>query len=269
MSGTADAAACWQALHALRANARGRRIADLVDGDRERFAGFSLALGDLLLDYSRTALTPEIRAALLRLAAARGVTGRRDAMAVGERVNRSEDRAALHMALRAAPGDVFATGGSDVVAEVLQTRARVAAFADEVRFGAFTDVVNIGIGGSDLGPAMATLALAPYHDGPRTHFVSNVDGAHLHDALSGLDPATTLIVVASKTFATVETMTNAASARRWIVDALGEAAVPGISPRCRRPRSASPPSGSGPSAASASATGSAAATRCGRRSACR
>ena len=226
MSAKPDEAACWQALHELRGGARGRRIAYLVDGDPGRFAGFSLALGDLLLDYSRTALTAEIRTALLDLAAARGVTGRRDAMAAGERVNRSEDRAALHMALRAAPGDVFATGGSDVVAEVLQTRARVAAFAEEVRFGAFTDVVNIGIGGSDLGPAMATLALAPYHDGPRTHFVSNVDGAHLHDALSGLDPATTLIVVASKTFATVETMTNAASARRWIVDALGEAAVP-------------------------------------------
>jgi glucose-6-phosphate isomerase len=225
MNAAPDETACWQALRALRASGRSRRIATLVDGEPRRFAAFSVALDDLLLDYSRTALTSEIRAALLRLAAARGVAQRRDAMAAGARVNRSEDRAALHMALRAAPGDVFATGGADVLPEVLETRARVAAFADEIRFGAFTDVVNIGIGGSDLGPAMATLALAPYHDGPRVHFVSNVDGAHLHDVLSRLDPAATLVVVASKTFTTVETMTNAASARRWIVDALGEDAV--------------------------------------------
>jgi len=110
---------------------------------------------------------------------------------------------------------------------------RMGAFAEAIRDGtargatgrAFTDVVNIGIGGSDLGPVMATLALAPYHDGPRVHFVSNVDGAHIHDTLKGLDPATTLVIVASKTFTTVETMTNAAAARRWVAGALGEAAV--------------------------------------------
>ena len=109
----------------------------------------------------------------------------------------------------------------------------MAAFAEDVRIGGiagatgrpFTDIVNIGIGGSDLGPAMATLALAPYHDGPRAHFVSNVDGAHIADTLAGLDPETTLVIVASKTFTTVETMTNAGTARRWIADKLGEAAV--------------------------------------------
>src|SRR5690606_12611568 len=108
---------------------------------------------------------------------------------------------------------------------------RMLDFAEGVRSGAtagsggpFTDVVNIGIGGSDLGPAMVTRALRPYHDGPRVHFVSNVDGAHIHDTLAGLDPRTTLFLVASKTFTTVETMTNAATARRWIVSALGEGA---------------------------------------------
>ncbi len=219
-----DGAAAWAALHRLRATA-GARIADLVDGDPGRFGAFSLQLDDLLFDYSRTALTREAREALLRLAAACGVGAQRDAMAAGMRINRSENRAVLHMALRAAPGDRFGTDGADVVAEVLATRARVAAFAEEVRYGRFTDVVNIGIGGSDLGPAMATQALAPYHDGPRVHFVSNVDGAHLYDTLARLNPATTLAIVASKTFTTVETMTNAASARRWIVAALGEEAV--------------------------------------------
>ena len=115
-----------------------------------------------------------------------------------------------------------------------RSNAHLAAFADGVRTGAiaaadgrpFTDVVNIGIGGSDLGPAMATAALRPYATGPRVHFVSNVDGAHLADTLAGLDPARTLFLVASKTFTTIETMTNARSARAWIVEALGEAAVP-------------------------------------------
>ena len=224
MTAADETATAWAALRAIRARETGR-IADLVDGDPHRFAGFGVAQDDLRLDYSRTALTHAARAALLHLAALRGVGARRDAMAAGARINLSEDRAVLHMALRAAPGDVFATGGADVVAEVLETRSRVAAFAEEVRYGRFTDVVNIGIGGSDLGPAMATQALAPYHDGPRVHFVSNVDGAHLHDTLARLNPSTTLVVVASKTFTTVETMTNAASARRWIVAALGEDAV--------------------------------------------
>ena len=124
--------------------------------------------------------------------------------------------------------------GVDVMKEVNEVLERMSRFSDGVRSasiqpargGRFTDVVNIGIGGSDLGPAMATLALAPYHDGPRTHFVSNIDGAHWRDTTKFIDPATTLVIVASKTFTTVETMTNARTARRWIVDALGETAVP-------------------------------------------
>jgi glucose-6-phosphate isomerase len=150
-------------------------------------------------------------------------------MAAGERINTTEDRAVLHMALRdgAAPG--VTVDGVDVAADVRAARERVLAFAEDVRSGAcaavsgapFTDVVNIGIGGSDLGPAMAVQALAPDHDGPRVHFVSNVDGAHLTDTLKPLDPTRTLVIVASKTFTTLETMTNADSARAWLAAALG------------------------------------------------
>ena len=127
----------------------------------------------------------------------------------------------------------FTVDGDNVVPEVHQVLDAMAAFADAVRSGKaggatgkpITDVVNIGIGGSDLGPAMASLALAPYHDGPRTHFVSNVDGAHIADTLKDLDPATTLFIIASKTFTTVETMTNAETARKWVAKALGQDAV--------------------------------------------
>lgn len=123
--------------------------------------------------------------------------------------------------------------GHNVLPDVKHVLDRMAAFADGIRSGALkgatgrkiTDIVNIGIGGSDLGPVMATLALAPYHDEPRAHFVSNIDGAHIADTLSPLDPASTLIIVASKTFTTIETMTNAQTARKWVADTLGEAAV--------------------------------------------
>jgi glucose-6-phosphate isomerase len=139
----------------------------------------------------------------------------------------------LHVALRNRSNRPIRVGGKDVMPEVNEVLSRMTRFADGLRSGAiapsrggrFTDVVNIGIGGSDLGPAMATLALSPYHDGPRAHFVSNVDGADWRDTTRTLDPATTLIIVSSKTFTTVETMTNAATARRWLVEALGEKAV--------------------------------------------
>ncbi|MEQ9181148.1 MAG: glucose-6-phosphate isomerase, partial [Nitratireductor sp.] len=151
----------------------------------------------------------------------------------GEKINATEDRAVLHVALRAPRTASFRAEGEDVMAGVHDVLDRMAAFCDAVRQGLlvgatgrpFTDIVNIGIGGSDLGPAMATQALAPFHDGPRCHFVSNVDGAHIADTLDGLEPATTLVIVASKTFTTVETMTNAATARAWIERALGREAV--------------------------------------------
>ena len=212
--------------------ARTGRIADLF-ADKERFERFSTAYGDLLLDFSKTAITSETLKLLLDLARAGGVEQLRDAMFAGDHINLTEDRAVLHTALRDRSGDLIAVDGIDVKPGVDETLARLSAFAAAVRDGriagaggkAFTDVVNMGIGGSDLGPAMVTGALAPYHDGPRCHFVSNVDGASIADTLKGLDPATTLFIVASKTFTTVETMCNAATARAFIAEGLGEAAV--------------------------------------------
>ncbi|MFM8992425.1 MAG: glucose-6-phosphate isomerase, partial [Alphaproteobacteria bacterium] len=223
---TGSVADAWAALAAHRLAHRDERPDRLLADDPGRFARFSLALDDLLLDCSKTAIDDEARALLLRLAEATGVERRRDAMFAGARVNATEGRAALHVALRQRGDAPVLVDGQDVMPGIRATLARLRAFAEEVRGGSFTDVVNIGIGGSDLGPAMATLALAPFHDGPRLHFVSNVDGAHLADTLARLDPARTLFVGASQTGPTVETMANAASARRWIADALGEAAVP-------------------------------------------
>ncbi len=222
----------WQALETAHAASTETRLTDLF-ADKDRFARFSARFGDLLLDFSKTALTPQTLQLLLDLARAAGVEARRDAMFSGARINSTENRAVLHVALRDTSPAPLAIDGADIKVDVRETLDRLGAFAQAVRSGAiaghrghaFTDVVNIGIGGSDLGPAMATLALAPYHDGPRTHFVSNVDGAHLTDVLKPLNPASTLFIIASKTFTTVETMTNARSARAWIAQALGEDAV--------------------------------------------
>ncbi len=223
----------WAKLAEHRRATEARPLRTLFTEDEGRFAGFSARLDDLLLDYSKTAVTAQTRTLLLELAEATGVTRQRDAMFAGEAINSTEKRAVLHTALRAPKSHRIQVDGRDVVPAVHETLDRLAVFADGVREGRiaaadgarFTDVVNIGIGGSDLGPVMVTLALAPYHDGPRLHYVSNVDGAHIADTLAKLDPARTLFIVASKTFTTVETMTNAATARRWIAAALGEAAV--------------------------------------------
>ncbi len=202
--------------------------------DPSRFEGLSFVLDDLLLDLSKIAWDRADLDAVIDFARLQGLEEKRDAMFAGAKINSTEGRAVLHVALRAEPGDGFAVDGRPVGDAVEDVLAAMSAFADGIRSGTLTgatgqpitDVVNIGIGGSDLGPAMAAIALAPYHDGPRTHFVSNVDGAHIADTLKGLDPATTLFVVASKTFTTIETMTNAQTARRWIAAALGEEAVP-------------------------------------------
>ncbi|MHA1549277.1 MAG: glucose-6-phosphate isomerase, partial [Alphaproteobacteria bacterium] len=186
----------------------------------------------LFIDYSKNLIDDGVHKQLLDLAAAAGVGARRDAMFAGEAINETEGRSVLHVALRAGASDIYHADGGNVVPQVHGVLVRMGAFAEAVRSGAiagrggaFTDVINIGIGGSDLGPAMVVRALRPFHDGPRVHFVSNVDSAHIRDTLAGLDPARTLILVASKTFTTIETMTNAASARRWLVEALGEQAV--------------------------------------------
>lgn len=200
-----------------------RPILSLFDADPNRATRFSAQCDGMLFDYSKTMIDADIRAALLDLAHAADVATRRDAMFAGAKINETEGRAVLHTALRAPDDAVIQVDGQDVMPAIRQTRTRMEAFADDLRAGRImgqggliTDVVNIGIGGSDLGPAMATLALAPYHDGPRCHFVSNVDGAHIADTLKTLDPARTLVIVASKTFTTIETMTNAATARDWM-----------------------------------------------------
>jgi len=225
------------AFQALRAHAdtmRAARIVDLFAADADRFARFSARHDDLLLDYSKNRVNDETMQLLLKLARASKLVERRAAMFAGEKINATEGRAVLHVALRNPDRRrPFAVDGRDVTADVEAVLVAMTAFANAVRGGTirgatgkpFTDVVNLGIGGSDLGPAMVTLALAPWHDGPRVHYVSNVDGAHLHDTLKGLDPATTLFLIASKTFTTLETMTNAASARDWLVAALGEKAI--------------------------------------------
>lgn len=193
--------------------------------DPGRFEAFSLSLDDLLLDYSKCAVDSETIDLLVALAEAANLAAKRDAMLSGQPINITEGRAVLHTALRLPREVALVVDGEDIVPGVHRVLDTMAAFADDLRGGTITDVVNIGIGGSDLGPAMATLALASYHDGPRLHFVSNVDGAHIADTLKGLDPRTTFFIVASKTFTTIETMTNAETAKRWIADALGEAAV--------------------------------------------
>jgi glucose-6-phosphate isomerase len=203
------------------------RLVDLFGSDPGRAERYVIEVGDLRIDYSKNAVDDDVLAALVAVARAAGVERRRAAMLAGEPINVTEHRAALHIALRAPAGSVIEVDGVNVVDDVHAVLDRMAAFADRVRADErITDIVNIGIGGSDLGPAMAARALAAFgHTRLTCHFVSNVDGADIAGTLAGLDPASTLFVVSSKTFTTVETLTNARTARRWLVDALGEAAV--------------------------------------------
>ncbi len=193
--------------------------------DPDRFAEFSARNDDLLLDYSKCAVNARTMKLLAKLAKATDVEAKRDQMFSGRVINTTEQRAVLHTALRNRTNTPVMVAGGDVMPDVNGVLAAMAAFAAKIRTSKITDVVNIGIGGSDLGPAMTTLALAPYHDGPRLHYVSNVDGAHIADTLKTLKPETTLFLIASKTFTTIETMTNARTARRWIAEKLGEKKV--------------------------------------------
>ena len=211
----------WTALANSHSATKDRAILDLFNSPT-RAADFSARLGDMLFDFSKTNIDAAARDQLLALATASGVAAKRDAMFAGAVINETEGRAVLHTALRNL-NDPVILNGLDVMPAVRATHARMEAFCDDVRAGRIegqggriTDVVNIGIGGSDLGPAMAVLALAPAHDGPRCHFISNVDGANAHDVLRNLDPTTTLVIVASKTFTTIETITNAETVRRWM-----------------------------------------------------
>ncbi|MEO9167222.1 MAG: glucose-6-phosphate isomerase, partial [Aestuariivirga sp.] len=193
--------------------------------DAKRFENFSASADDVLLDYSKCGVSTKTMQLLFAIAKAAKVESARDQMMRGDIINTTEHRAVLHTALRRPKSEMVFVNGHNVVHDVHDVLENMSRFATDIRKSNITDIVNIGIGGSDLGPAMATLALAPYHDGPKAHFVSNVDGADMADKLKGLNPATTLFIVASKTFTTIETLTNARTARAWIVAALGEAAV--------------------------------------------
>ncbi|MEU3979026.1 glucose-6-phosphate isomerase [Streptomyces sp. NPDC026672] len=218
----------WTALADHRAH-RQPDLRELFAQDPGRAERYVVRVGDLLIDYSKNLITDETLALLQELAAATGVLGLRDAMFRGERINVTEDRAVLHTALRAPRGAVVEVDGENVVPGVHAVLDRMADFAERVRSGAWTghtgkrikNVVNIGIGGSDLGPAMAYEVLRSFTDrGLTVRFVSNVDGADLHEATRDLDPAETLFVIASKTFTTIETITNATSAREWLLAGL-------------------------------------------------
>ncbi|MCX8252880.1 glucosephosphate isomerase [Beijerinckiaceae bacterium RH AL1] len=209
-------------------------VIELFAADPERFAKFHVAIDDLLFDYSKQRVTGETMKLLFDLAAAAGLEQRRAALFAGETVNPTEHRAALHMALRNVSGKPMKAQGQDVMPDVIAVRDRMGEFAEAIRSGTikgasgkpFTDIVNIGIGGSDLGPAMAARALSPYvQKGLSLHFVSNVDGADLGDVLKVVPLETTLFIVCSKTFTTLETMTNAQSARKAVAAKLGETAV--------------------------------------------
>jgi glucose-6-phosphate isomerase len=208
----------WQDLRNAAEAGHDRSILSLFEADSDRAKTFSVSALDLLFDYSKTQIDTATRDILIALAEAADVPARRDAMFTGEKINETENRAVLHTALRNLDGDAVLVDGQDVMPGVYRTLARMEGVANEVRGSAITDVVNIGIGGSDLGPAMAYLALSPYRDGPRCHFVSNVDAADIADTLRGCEPETTLFIVASKTFTTIETMTNARTARAWLQD---------------------------------------------------
>ena len=217
----------WQALKDERKAWKALHLRALFAKDKKRAERFSLLLDDLLLDYSKNLIRPQTLKLLLKLANEVGVETLRDAMFAGEKINLTEGRAVLHTALRNRSDRPVRVDGHDVMPDVREMLGRMRTFADKVRTGKWkgysgkpiTDVVNIGIGGSDLGPAMVCLALKPYGGNVRAHFVSNVDPSHLVDTVEDLDPATTLFIVASKTFTTQETLLNAGAARAWLMDA--------------------------------------------------
>ena len=214
----------WNKLEKCFRQKYNRRIDSLFEVDPERAEKFSLAADGLLLDFSKTLIDSEALELLLDLYAEMRVANRRRDMFEGKRINATENRAVLHTALRDADGRPVLVDGIDVKPGIRNSLSRMREFAEGVRDGSirparaerFTDVLNIGIGGSDLGPAMASTALAPYCDSLRPHFVSNVDGAHVRDVTALIDPKTTLVIIVSKTFTTIETMTNAKTVRNWL-----------------------------------------------------
>ena len=232
---TADISATpqWNALRRHYDEIAGKHLREFFAEDPDRGRELTMTVGDLYIDYSKHRVTRETLSLLVDLARAADLEGRRDAMLSGVHINTSEDRAVLHTALRLPRDAALTVDGQDVVADVHEVLDAMGAFTDRLRNGEWTGatgeriktVVNIGIGGSDLGPVMVYQALRHYADaGISARFVSNVDPADLVAKLDGLDPATTLFIVASKTFSTLETLTNATAARRWLVEGLGDSA---------------------------------------------
>jgi glucose-6-phosphate isomerase len=217
----------WKALKSHYQEVAHVHMRDLFDRDSERFERFSLHFGDILFDYSKNRISERTIDLLLELARQAGLAEMIEAMFSGEKINNTEGRAVLHVALRNRSNRPILVDGEDVMPEVNRVLEKMRLFSDSVRSGewrgytgkAITDVVNIGIGGSDLGPQMVTAALAHYaHPKLRSHFVSNIDGTHLAETLKRVSPQTTLFIIASKTFTTQETMTNANSAKEWFLD---------------------------------------------------
>ncbi|MGH1477881.1 MAG: glucose-6-phosphate isomerase [Geminicoccales bacterium] len=220
----------WQALADHAKDMQAIHLRDLFAEDPGRFERYAFEDDGLLLDLSKNRINDVTFRLLLDLARKADLEGWRDRMFAGERINTTEDRAVLHIALRNRSDRPIIVDDQDIMPDIRAVLDRMQAFSESVRSGAWrgfngdaiTDIVNVGIGGSDLGPLMVCEALKPYsRPDLRSHFVSNVDGAHLSHTLSGLDPARTLFIIASKTFTTQETMTNAASARAWLLDHLG------------------------------------------------
>lgn len=221
----------WKALEEHRKTLQNAQIKDLFASDPERFNKFHATFNDILLDYSKNIITDETFSLLLKLAEQADVRGWTNKMFNGEKINTTEDRAVLHIALRNRSNRKIIVDGQDVMTSVNATLAQIRTFTEKVRSGEWkgytgkqiTDFVNIGIGGSDLGPVMVTTALTPYaRDDLHVHFVSNVDGTHIAEITKRLNPETTLFIIASKTFTTQETITNANSAKAWFVKNIPE-----------------------------------------------
>jgi len=218
----------WELLESNRQRTSERRIEDLFEEDQHRFQDFSIITEDLILDYSKTNIDKDAKTNLVNLASFGSIQNKVHDMFSGKEINNTENRSVLHTALRNFTNPLV-VNGVDINLIVNQSLEKISSFTEGIRCGkitansgdAFTDVVNIGIGGSELGPKLVTRALYPYHDGPKIHFVSNLDSADLTDTMSQLDPKSTLIIVSSKSFTTLETLTNAKTIKKWILSELG------------------------------------------------
>ena len=224
----------WRNLECVYRHFRGTQMRDLFASDRMRAEKYSLQLENMLVDYSKNRIDDNVMQALFALARERGLDERIKAMFSGEKINRTENRAVLHIALRHSDNTPIYVDGRDVMPQIREVLDKMRDFSEAVRLGTFTgytgkkltNIVNIGIGGSDLGPFMAVEALKPYWAKDiKCYFISNIDGTACAEVLNKLDPETTLFIVASKTFTTIETLTNAKTCRHWLVEALGEHAV--------------------------------------------